>query len=107
MTHKTKKAGVAGKWGARYGVKTRKAVATVLEVKNATYECPQCKHVTVRRVSRGIWKCRRCDLTFAGGAYTPGVLVAGAPTEAALIEAARGKPAEDAAPEKPTAKEED
>ncbi len=107
MTRKTKKAGVAGKYGARYGVRTRKAVATILKVKNATYECPQCRHVTVRRVSRGIWKCRRCELTFAGGAYTPGILVTGAPTEAALVEATRGKPAEEAVPEEAVAKEEE
>ncbi len=91
MTRRTKKVGVAGRYGVRYGVRTRKAVAAVLDTKARSYECPQCKHVAVRRVSTGIWKCRKCDLTFAGGAYTPGATIAGAPTEAAIEEAVEGE----------------
>jgi large subunit ribosomal protein L37Ae len=94
MTRRTKKVGVAGRYGVRYGVKTRKAVAAVLDTKARKYECPQCKHIAVRRVSSGIWKCRKCDLIFAGGAYTPGAAVVGAPTEAAIEEAAEGEQAE-------------
>ncbi len=95
MTRRTKKVGIAGQYGVRYGVRTRKAVAAVLEVKKRTYECPRCKHVAVHRVSSGIWRCRNCELKFAGGAYTPGSLVSGAPTEAALKEAIEGEAAED------------
>jgi large subunit ribosomal protein L37Ae len=25
----------------------------------------------VRRESVGVWRCKKCDYTFAGGAYTP------------------------------------
>jgi large subunit ribosomal protein L37Ae len=94
MTRRTKKVGVAGRYGVRYGVRTRKAVATVLDTKARKYECPQCKHVAVRRVSSGIWKCRKCKLVFAGGAYTPGASVSGAPTEVAIEEAIEGEPVE-------------
>lgn len=73
MTRRTKKVGVAGRYGARYGVRIRKQVAAVTAAKNKSYECPRCKHVAVKRVSTGIWKCRRCDLKFAGGAYSPKV----------------------------------
>jgi large subunit ribosomal protein L37Ae len=71
MTRRTKKVGVAGRYGPRYGVKTRKQISAVEASKKAAYECPRCKHKAVKRVSTGIWQCRRCDLKFAGGAYTP------------------------------------
>lgn len=73
MTRRTKKVGVAGRYGPRYGVRTRKQMAVVTAAKNRSYECPRCNHVAVKRVSTGIWQCRRCDLKFAGGAYTPKV----------------------------------
>lgn len=71
MARRTKKVGVAGRYGPRYGVRIRKQVSTVTNAKNQAYECPRCKHKAVKRVSTGIWQCRRCDLKFAGGAYTP------------------------------------
>lgn len=83
MTRRTKKIGVAGRYGPRYGVRTRKQIATVLRSKSKSYECPSCKHTAVRRVASGIWKCRKCNLKFAGGAYSPKTSAAGL--------AARGK----------------
>ena len=73
MTRRTKKVGVAGRYGARYGVRIRKQISAVTAAKNQSHECPRCRHEAVKRVSTGIWKCRRCDLKFAGGAYTPKV----------------------------------
>jgi large subunit ribosomal protein L37Ae len=73
MSRRTRKAGVSGRFGPRYGVRTRKQISAVEGAKNKAYECPRCKHVSVRRVSTGIWQCRRCDLKFAGGAYSPQV----------------------------------
>ena len=73
MTRRTKKVGVAGRYGPRYGVRIRKQTSAVTTAKNRSYECPRCNHVSVRRVSTGIWQCRRCDLKFAGGAYAPKV----------------------------------
>ena len=43
----------------------------VEEEKQKTHVCPRCQHKSVKRVSSGIWKCKRCDLTFASGAYSP------------------------------------
>jgi large subunit ribosomal protein L37Ae len=33
--------------------------------------CPQCGFPRVKRVSVGVWGCRKCGFTFTGGAYTP------------------------------------
>lgn len=73
VTRRTKKVGVAGRYGPRYGVRIRKQVASIVATKNKRHECPRCKHLAVKRVSTGIWECRRCDLKFAGGAYSPNV----------------------------------
>ncbi len=68
---RTKKAGRAGRFGARYGSTVRRRVAKIEEVEKALHKCPSCQTKAVRRVSTGIWKCRKCDHTFTGGAYSP------------------------------------
>jgi large subunit ribosomal protein L37Ae len=35
------------------------------------YRCPQCGVPRVKRVSVGVWQCKKCGFTFTGGAYTP------------------------------------
>ena len=37
---------------------------------HAKYTCTFCGKVTVRRQAVGIWNCRGCSRTIAGGAYT-------------------------------------
>jgi large subunit ribosomal protein L37Ae len=71
MTKRTKKIGIAGKYGARYGVKIRKQVNNIERKQRKLHQCPRCKYDQVKRVSTGIWKCRHCDLTYASGAYIP------------------------------------
>jgi large subunit ribosomal protein L37Ae len=71
MTHGTKKVGIAGKYGARYGVKIRKRLAEVETGRVQKRQCPRCKHVSVKRTDTGIWVCRRCDYKYAAGAYAP------------------------------------
>ncbi len=71
MTHGTKKVGIAGKYGPRYGVKIRKRLAEVEGGKILKRQCPRCKHVAVKRTDTGIWVCRRCDYKYAAGAYVP------------------------------------
>jgi large subunit ribosomal protein L37Ae len=71
MAQSTKKVGSAGRFGARYGGLARKKVATIERVQRAKHTCSACGADAVRRVSTGIWECRKCGHTFAGGAYMP------------------------------------
>jgi large subunit ribosomal protein L37Ae len=71
MSRRTKKVGIAGRLGARYGLSARKQIRNIETEQRKRHECPRCHHVAVKRESTGIWNCRHCDLRFAGGAYSP------------------------------------
>lgn len=71
MAKRTKKAKSAGRFGARYGVRIRRRIREVEQRQKQPHPCPSCGHAKVRRVSTGIWQCRKCDYKFAGGAYVP------------------------------------
>ncbi len=79
---KTKKVGSSGRLGARYGWKLRKQARAVYDKSRATYECPQCGRMALRRAGTGMWKCSKCGSIFAGGAYSPGATLTGARAEA-------------------------
>lgn len=49
----------------------RKAIAKLEAEMRRKYKCPQCESISVKRVSVGVWQCRKCGHTFAGGAYVP------------------------------------
>jgi len=67
----TKKVKHAGRFGSRYGKGIRDRVLEI-EVKQRTlHKCPGCGSKTLKRVSTGIYKCKRCGIEIAGGAYTP------------------------------------
>ncbi|KUJ19562.1 ribosomal protein L37ae [Mollisia scopiformis] len=70
MTKRTKKVGVTGKYGTRYGASLRKQVKKMEITQHAKYVCTFCGKTTVKRHSVGIWNCKSCNKTVAGGAYT-------------------------------------
>ncbi|THY21085.1 hypothetical protein D6D00_07447 [Aureobasidium pullulans] len=70
MTKRTKKVGITGKYGTRYGASLRKQVKKMEVTQHARYTCTFCGKVTVKRHSVGIWDCKSCKKTVAGGAYT-------------------------------------
>lgn len=57
-------------WSVRYGVNLRKRYLAVSKEKKTLYECGVCGRSAVKRISTGIWRCRHCGATFAGGAYS-------------------------------------
>lgn len=57
-------------WSIRYGVNLRKRYLAVSKEKKARYVCDVCGRTAVRRISTGIWRCKHCGATFAGGAYS-------------------------------------
>jgi len=68
---KTKKVGPTRGFGARYGSSVRKRYIKVVVGLKKPHKCPQCGFMRVKRESVGIWKCKKCEFTFTGGAYTP------------------------------------
>ena len=69
MGKRTKKVGITGKYGTRYGSTLRKLVRKIEVSQHSTYRCAFCGKDSVKRHSVGIWKCRACRKTLAGGAY--------------------------------------
>ncbi|MEM2975750.1 MAG: 50S ribosomal protein L37ae [Candidatus Bathyarchaeia archaeon] len=68
---KTKKVGPTRGFGAKYGATVRKRYVDIVTEMKKAHPCPECGSKSVRRQSVGVWKCRKCGLTFAGGAYVP------------------------------------
>ncbi len=69
---RTKVVRIAGRYGARYGSTLRKKVRDILEKRYAPHKCPFCGvKGKIVRISVGIWKCKKCNTVFAGGAYVP------------------------------------
>eukprot|EP00347_Sterkiella_histriomuscorum_P015437 403357033 len=69
MAKRTKKVGIVGKYGTRYGAAQRKTIKKFEITQRATYTCTFCGKDAVRRSAVGIWKCRGCKKTLAGGAW--------------------------------------
>mmetsp|Transcript_117434 Transcript_117434/g.165150 ORF Transcript_117434/g.165150 Transcript_117434/m.165150 type:complete len:95 (+) Transcript_117434:48-332(+) len=70
MGKRTKKAGITGKYGTRYGSTLRKIVRKMEVSQHSTYRCVFCGKDSVKRTCAGIWTCKSCRKTVAGGAYT-------------------------------------
>ncbi len=66
-----KRHALTGGFAARYGTVTRRRYVAVVSGLRRRHECPKCRFRTVKRRSVGIWSCRKCGYSFAGGAYTP------------------------------------
>ena len=68
---KTKKVKSAGRLGTRYGRKIRLRITEIESEQKKFKKCPKCSFPKVKRLSTGIWMCKKCGYKFAGGAYLP------------------------------------
>jgi len=68
---KTKKVGSTGRYGVRYGRKSKEFIRSIEEKQKKRHVCPVCKKNAVVRIAAGIWQCKKCKAKFAGGAYEP------------------------------------
>jgi large subunit ribosomal protein L37Ae len=71
MGRKTKKVGSTGRFGARYGAKLRRRVLDIDRRRADPQRCPSCATRALARQAVGLWNCKKCGLSFAGGAYVP------------------------------------
>ena len=65
---RTKKVKAAGRLGVRYGRRVRTKISEIESVQRKKQECIFCNG-TAKRLSKGIWKCKKCDKKFASHTY--------------------------------------
>ena len=70
MAKRTRKVGIVGKYGTRYGASLRKQIKKIEVSQHSKYFCGFCGKFAMRRAAVGIWGCKACGKTVAGGAYT-------------------------------------
>ncbi len=73
----TKKVKSTGRFGSRYGVGIRKRVLKVEEKQKQRVSCPHCSIGKLKRISRGVFICSKCEKQFAGGAFVAQTLTGG------------------------------
>lgn len=85
----TKKVGSVGRFGPRYGTRTKSIAREIEKLQKKAHECPYCERNAVKRVAAGIWHCNKCGKKFAGGAYMPRSVVAAEALRAAEAKAVK------------------
>lgn len=60
---------MVAKYGTRYGASLRKQIKKIEITQHSKYTCSFCGKDCVKREVVGIWKCKACKKTVAGGAY--------------------------------------
>lgn len=66
---RTKKVGITGKYGTRYGASIRKQIKKMEIGQHSVYTCVFCGKDAMKRTNVGIWNCSACHKKTAGGAY--------------------------------------
>jgi len=66
---KTRKVKSTGRFGVRYGSVIKEKIRAVEEKQRKKQVCPFCSKPKLKRLSTGIWLCKRCGKKFASDAY--------------------------------------
>jgi len=69
MTSKLKKIKASGRLGARYGKKVRSSLDAIEKKQRKKQKCPFCSRKGVKRISKGVWSCKKCGKKFASHVY--------------------------------------
>lgn len=69
MAKRTKKVGIVGKYGTRYGASLRKVVKKFEITQRSKYVSPFSGKECVKRKAAGIWYCKSTNRKIAGGAW--------------------------------------
>ena len=64
------KLGSVKRFGARYGRKPKLKFSKIEAEQRKLHKCPYCSKIAVKRISVGIWHCRKCNAKFTGRAYS-------------------------------------
>jgi len=67
---KAKKHGSVKRFGARYGRRVKHRLAEIESVLKGKHKCPYCRAPKAKRISVGIWECKKCGAKFTGKAYS-------------------------------------
>ena len=63
------KLGSVKRFGARYGKRVREKIVKVESKQRVKQNCPFCSKLGVKRLSKGIWHCKKCNKKFASNTY--------------------------------------
>ncbi len=69
MPTKLKKTKSAGRFGARYGRSVRAKLIETESKQRKKQKCPYCGKMGIKRLSKGIWKCPKCNKKFTSDVY--------------------------------------
>lgn len=70
MAKEVEKLGSAKRFGPRYGRTPKYKLAKIEAIQHGVHVCPYCHAPKVKRLSAGLWQCRKCNAKFTGKAYS-------------------------------------
>ena len=70
MAKKVEKLKSTKRFGARYGPRNKIKLDKIERVQRSRQKCPYCSYYQVKRLSLGVWHCRKCNAKFTGKAYS-------------------------------------
>ena len=63
---RTKRVGSTGRFGPRYGTRSKKVVRKIEAELKRKHTCPKCERRALKRIAAGIWVCRKCGYVHEG-----------------------------------------